>query len=208
MSRSVAYIATLVWIALIASGYGLIARYKATAGGIGAIPREWPRESRLRRSPNRMTLVMFVHPKCPCTRASLAELNAIMNTAPNRPVLQVAFLRPDDVDSNWVNTDTWEMAGGIPGAERFVDEGGREAARFGAQTSGHLLVYDARGRVRFSGGITGSRGHQGMSVGRQTVESLLRGGSAAFEIHAVFGCALNQPDACSTEGRSVRHGAR
>jgi hypothetical protein len=43
---------------------------------------------------------------------------------------------------------------------------------------------------RYTGGITGSRGHEGDNVGRQTVERIVAGSTDLDRAHAVFGCAL------------------
>ena len=50
-------------------------------------------------------------------------------------------------------------ASAIPGVIVTPDVGGRIAARLGAKTSGHVLVYDENGVLKFSGGITAARGH-------------------------------------------------
>jgi hypothetical protein len=70
------------------------------------------------------------------------------------------------------------------------DTDGREAALFGAKTSGQVLVYDGTGRLRFSGGITGGRSHSGDNPGRARVEALLLSGTLDRPISPVFGCAL------------------
>ncbi len=75
------------------------------------------------------------------------------------------------------------------GAARSIDLTG-EAARFGARTSGFVVVYDATGSLRYAGGITGSRGHAGDNVGRRTVERILAGESERDLDHPVFGCGL------------------
>ena len=49
------------------------------------------------------------------------------------------------------------------------DDDGAEARRFGAETSGQTLLYDARGALAFSGGITGARGHAGDNAGRASL---------------------------------------
>jgi hypothetical protein len=71
-----------------------------------------------------------------------------------------------------------------------IDEAGREAARFGATTSGHVLLYDRGGRLRFSGGITASRGHVGDNAGRAALLGLLIHGETERERTPVFGCPL------------------
>jgi hypothetical protein len=60
--------------------------------------------------------------------------------------------------------------------EVFVDDGGVEAKRFGASTSGETMLYDESGDIQFHGGITGARGHEGDNAGRRRVLELLRKG--------------------------------
>ena len=66
------------------------------------------------------------------------------------------------------------------------------AGRFGALTSGHALLYDAGGRLRFSGGLTAGADTRATAPGstsvrgRSTDVSSCSGGAAA----SVFGCAL------------------
>ncbi len=67
---------------------------------------------------------------------------------------------------------------------------GREALRFGAATSGQTLLYDASGRLLFSGGITPARGHAGDNDGSDALLELLSGGSGRHHQTPVFGCSL------------------
>src|SRR5882724_2829016 len=84
----------IVWAAVVAGGLKLVADYKTTAGAARPAPARWPRESRLEPASGRETLVIFVHPKCACTRASLTELNIIINASAARARTIVVFLRP------------------------------------------------------------------------------------------------------------------
>ena len=72
----------LAWTAAVFTGLALVWRYKATPGAEADAPRTWPAASSVRHVPGRPTLVMFAHPKCPCTRASLDELATL--TSRNR----------------------------------------------------------------------------------------------------------------------------
>jgi len=65
-----------------------------------------------------------------------------------------------------------------------------EARRFGVETSGQTLLYDAGGRLIFSGGITGSRGHAGDNAGEAALVALLTSGQADRRATSVFGCPL------------------
>jgi hypothetical protein len=72
------------------------------------------------------------------------------------------------------------------------DDGGVEAARFGAHTSGAVLLYDAGGKLAFNGGITLARGHAGDSPGAERIAALVSGGVPALAAAPVFGCALEE----------------
>ena len=65
-----------------------------------------------------------------------------------------------------------------------------EAARFGVATSGHTLVYDAPGRLLFSGGLTAARGREGEAKSARRIAALLTTGKADRDVSPVFGCAL------------------
>jgi hypothetical protein len=167
----------------------VVADYSRKEGPQGTAPAHFPASSTIAPTPGASTLVLFVHPKCPCSRATLSELNAVMNAPTPRVSAFVVFIRPNGVEPGWERTDTWNRAGEIPHTARIVDVDGAEARRFGALTSGQVVVYDPRGNLEFSGGITDSRGHAGDNVGRRAVLAAL-GGSASDRTHAVFGCPV------------------
>lgn len=75
----------------------------------------------------------------------------------------------------------------------MIDDNGAEANRFHAATSGQTLLYDAAGRLLFSGGITGSRGHSGDNAGQTAIVSLVNSGAAELTETSVFGCPLFEP---------------
>jgi hypothetical protein len=186
-----------VWSCLVLAGIKWISDYKTAPGAQESAPLEWPPQSGLSSQAGHSTLVMFVHPKCPCSRASLSELDTIINADRSDASAFVVFLRPEGVTNDWEHTDTWETAVHIPRTTTVVDPGGLEAKRFGALTSGHVVLYDEGGRLRFSGGITGSRAHAGDNVGRQTVLDLLARVPTPWHDHAVFGCPVDAPPPAS-----------
>src|SRR5712691_5642885 len=63
-----------------------------------------------------------------------------------------------------------------------------------APTSGQTVLYDSQGRLLFSGGITGSRGHSGDNAGRSSIVSLVNAGVADQKETIVFGCPLFNPN--------------
>jgi hypothetical protein len=73
------------------------------------------------------------------------------------------------------------------------DGGGVEARRFRVATSGHVLLYDVRGLLIFSGGITAARGHRGDSYGRAAVHDRILNPEGTRSGSPVFGCPLAAP---------------
>jgi hypothetical protein len=102
----------------------------------------------------------------------------------------VLVYRPREFDPGWARTDVWAAAERIPGVRVREDVDGAEASLFGAATSGQVLLYDAGGRLRFSGGLTNARGHVGESPAYAQIAALVEGRGAAYATARVFGCAL------------------
>jgi hypothetical protein len=190
MSRGRTVCLFAAWLATIAAGQGVIFHYQWEAAATREPADAWPRGSGLVRDGQRPTLVMFVHPHCPCTRASLAELTAILTRCNGKLACRLVFVRPPEFASGWEQTDLWQMAKRFPGVEVVVDSAGDEARKFRAQTSGETFLYDAQGGLLFHGGITQSRGHEGDSSGRQAIISFVESGSAECSRTEVYGCAL------------------
>jgi hypothetical protein len=183
-------VALVLWLGAVLGGFYLLLEYKATAGEIAGAPARWPRSTAATRAEGRPTLVMFAHPHCPCTRASVAELERLVARFPQISS-RVFFLKPEDLPGGWEQTDLWRTASAIPGAQAIRDDEGHEAGRFVALTSGFTAVYDANGDLLFSGGLTSSRGHEGDSFGVRRIASLLTTGTADRRDSPVFGCALH-----------------
>lgn len=187
----------ILWLALIIAGLSYVSNYENTAGAAAvSAPRQFPAESSLERAPDRPTLVMLVHPHCPCTRASLGELELLMAQTNNRARAYVLFLKPADFADDWVQTDTWQTASAIPGVTVVQDTDGREAQLFGGATSGQVYLYDSGGKMLFQGGITSARGHAGDNEGRAALTALLNGEPPAQIETAVYGCPLFNKNAC------------
>ncbi|HEV2903990.1 MAG TPA: hypothetical protein VGW32_03035 [Pyrinomonadaceae bacterium] len=147
----------------------------------------------------RHSLVMLAHPKCPCTRASVEELSKLMTNCAGRVNAYLLFVTPKSAPRDWYKTDLWSSAARIPDVTVIVDQDGNEASRFGALTSGQVVLYDLNGRLIFSGGITSSRGHVGDNLGRSAIESLILNNSATTSTSRVFGCPLFNAFECPVE---------
>ena len=155
-----------------------------------AVPSRWPAETRLQAAPGRASLILFGHPQCPCTRATLAELARLMDRYGDRLDAWVLFATPSGAAGEVSRTDLWSSAERIPGVHVLRDEDGAEAARFGAATSGTVALY-RDGKLLFNGGITPARGHEGDSFGKERLVSLLTTGKADRNDAPVFGCSLS-----------------
>ena len=182
-----------IWLCLAAAGLSVLWQYDNAPGDAANPPRSWPSSSSLTRATDTPTLVMLAHPQCSCTRASLAELTEVLARAQVRPKTIVVFLKPATFGEGWEQTDLWRTATRLPNVSVVRDDDGREARAFGAATSGQTLLYDKRGALLFSGGVTGARAHQGDNAGRQSLVALLNGGHSPGQETSVFGCPLFTP---------------
>jgi hypothetical protein len=180
-------LAVAVWVSVVATGFGVVWRYAAHPGAPSQAPARWPSESRLRRA-DAATLLMFVHPRCVCSRASLADLGRLL--ARVQVNATVVFVHPAGLPRQ--DGDLRQIAARLP-ATLVDDDGGVESRRFGATTSGATLLFDAHGRLLFAGGLTDVRGHEGNSFGEERMVALLTGREADRRDTPVFGCALEDP---------------
>jgi hypothetical protein len=183
----------VVWLLAVAAGMRIMQKYELTAGAPGDPPTRWPAESRLPRKTGLPTIVVIAHPKCPCTRATIGELAIIMTRLHNSASADIVFVRPQGTPNDWDDTDLRRSAAAIPGVTVSSDLNEVEASLFGAQVSGQTMLYDAAGKLEFSGGITASRGHAGDNLGRSSIVSFVTTGSADHTRTPVFGCALSAP---------------
>ena len=183
-------IAFVLWLAVVGGGTIEMTRYSNSPGSTGQAPARWPADSQIPLDASRPTLIMFAHPRCPCTRASLGELAMLLAQFPRKINAHVVFLKPSDTVANWEKSDLWRTASSIPDVTVYTDNAGTEARRFHAETSGQTLLYDRSGALQFQGGITLARGHGGDNPGRTALQDLLREGRPSRVTTPVFGCSL------------------
>lgn len=193
--RPLAVLAVVLWGLAVTAGtlYGLW--YETTPAVTTGAISHWPESSTCHLSAEVPTLLMFVHPRCPCSRASLNELAILMTHCQGKVDAQVMFLRPSSAGEEWARTDLWETAERTPGVTPRGDFDGAEHRRFGATASGEVFLFQRDGTLLFHGGITSGRGHAGDNPGRSSLERLLLAGDSALGSTPVFGCQLECPDA-------------
>ena len=178
------------WFAAICFGSVALLRYENRPSEANVALGRWPSQSKLSLNENLPTLILFGHPKCPCTRATLGELSLLIARCSKKVAATVIFTKPADVGDKWVDTDLWRSAEAIPGVTVLRDDSGSEARRFGAVTSGEVMLYARDGRLLFHGGITDARGHSGDNEGRAAIVLLLEGKPCNTTTTPVFGCRL------------------
>jgi hypothetical protein len=206
--RSLIWIgAFILWLGSAGTGLFWLMAYDNTPGAIADAPADWPADSALTRDPAAPTLVMLAHPRCDCTRASLGELDELLARVKVKPRTFVVFIKPGGAGGDWEQSGTGERAKQIPGITVVRDDDGAEARRFGVHTSGQTFLYDAGGRLLYSGGTTGSRGKSGDNAGRADLVALVDGARRSRATQPVFGCPLFSSSSTSTvraQGRGER----
>ncbi len=184
----------LLWAALLVAGFAAVELETNSPGELGNAPARWPAESAIPRAAGKSTLVMFLHPHCPCSDASIAELERVAARVGAPCEVVVVLVVPPASPAGWEQTRLWRRVSGMPGTTVFTDYNGAEARRFGALTSGVSMVYDAAGALAFHGGVTPARGHEGDNAGKASAECCLRGDEPRDHSSCVYGCPLEGAD--------------
>ena len=162
-----------LWLASATGGLWVLWAYDNKPGTAANPSPRWPATSRLAPASDGPTLVLFAHPQCSCSPASLGELAELLARVRTRPRTYVVFLKPSGVADGWERTALWQTAAQIENVTVVRDDDGLEAQRFSAATSGQTFLYDSRGVLQFSGGITSARGHAGDNAGRTALIALV-----------------------------------
>jgi hypothetical protein len=188
--------ATAAWLIATAAGMAWSVAYTQTPGDTATTPLTWPGGEAIGRTAGRATLVLALHPACVCSQATLEQIDRLGASHPGALDVVVLLAAYDGLP------DGADVIGPALARRRHIrrldDRGAAIARRFGALTSGHAVLYDAGGRLRFSGGLTRGRGESGDSRPfvflRDWAAGARPAGVATFD---VFGCALAAHEARS-----------
>lgn len=178
----------VAWLAAISAGWAIATNYSQQPGEAGRALLQQP--AGIPSFTSEYQLVMFVHPHCPCSAASVRELARLMSESGESLQACVVFSRPTSKDDAWAQTSLWVEANRIPRVTTKIDAGGMLTEVCGAATSGTVQLYDASGHLRFQGGLTAARGHEGDNTGKAAVLAMVRGQHIQTTVTPVFGCAL------------------
>ncbi len=193
--------AVLVWAIAVTAGFAWHLDYARTPGDTGNPPDAWPDHLAVERRAGGQTLLVALHPRCPCSRATLDALRCVDAAAGSSADIIFLVSEPEAPSAEWaVDRASLGLSDDFSGARVVRDRGGALSARFGLRTSGHVLAYDADGRLWFSGGVTPLRGEAGPCFGR---DRLIAGFASPLDASAlptraspVFGCPLISPSNC------------
>jgi hypothetical protein len=194
----------LGWLIAIGFGFTRIFTYANIPGKSAQPLPQWPEGATLSRSKDLATLVIFAHPHCPCSEASLGELEKLMPRIVGKAKSYVVFYKPQNKTEEWVQDSLWKKAQSIPSVTALIDEAGIEAARFDAKTSGQTFLYSPEGNLVFQGGITAQRGHMGDNDGQLAILSYFKQENPSktpqrqLAQTPVFGCSLKNPERAKT----------
>lgn len=187
------HVVVATWLGMLGTGLGLLIHHGNVAGAVGRVaPRLAPElANALQWAQTRPLLVLCAHPQCPCLDSTLGELQ---RAVASRPLdLCVVTFVPTVPPASWDPAAVDALHRALPEARHLTDPDGSLATRLGAATSGHVLLYDTTGGLRFSGGVTGGRGHRGDNAAVRTLAQVLgdlgRSGADSATT-AVFGCPL------------------
>jgi hypothetical protein len=190
MARSPSLFFLATWVIATAGGLSAMLVWQNTPAPGSVAATAWPTNFPLRLDANAANLVMVVHPKCPCSRASFSELVKVMTRAVAPMRVAVLFYKPAEEPETWVEGSLYSAAKTIPGLQVLSDPDGKWAAQLGAIASGHVFLFSKQGSLLFNGGITAGRGHEGENPGSEAILALLSGGAPGFPSTRTFGCAV------------------
>ncbi|RKH34648.1 hypothetical protein D7Y13_12755 [Corallococcus praedator] len=188
-----------LWLAASALGTGLMWSHASAAGPAATPPSHLPELLAPVRGPGAWSLLVFLHPQCPCSRATLTELGKLTAHAGGRLATRVFVWAPSEAPPDFVRSELWTRAQALPGVEVVADVDGKAARELGARTSGQVVLFSPEGEERFSGGITPARGHEGDSAGSLAIRALVGSQVPGSPAAPVFGCALETPPRPSGE---------
>jgi hypothetical protein len=196
ISRIVPASMTVLWAVAIVVGSWSMLRHEFAAATPALPVHDLPPElARLVPERKPLTLVLAVHPECPCTAASLEQLERLLAQNPDRIQTIVLFWTDQGEFSAPAVRQSryWKRLAALPHVTLVPDSDGATAASLGAVVSGSLVAFDAEGRARFHGGLTASRGHAGSSRGLEFLQAIVEGKASPDVCSApAFGCELQE----------------
>lgn len=178
------------WCVAVSYCWGRLAHYGLSPGSLRCPPRLDQLDVPIARSGNSHLLVMALHPKCPCSRASIGELEKLLSRFHDQLTCALLIYRPVNAPDDWLQTDLAVSARRLPRTRTYTDVGGRMSDKLGMYTSGSTVLYSPASEPEYWGGITAARGHSGDNPGSDAIAAVLRGYPTVVASQPVFGCQI------------------
>lgn len=183
----------VAWLLTILIGFGTLTKYEFTPAESAAassssrtdVARRTPAEPSVAKG---WTLTVALHPKCICSPATLTQIEWIVAAHPELDVQFLVF-HSESHSAEWHNTKLVQRARKL-GGQLLEDWDGQLAHEEGLPVSGATYLTDPAGKVRFRGGLTNGRGHEGLSIGTKSIETLLIGGETEVTVTPAYGCEV------------------
>ena len=180
----------MLWLGVLVLSFACLFRYEFAGAAPAGVPSLLPTAFSEYHVSERPTLLFFLHPRCPCTAAGIAELNRVLSDYPKTFHTTILFPSPPGAPDDWVAGANYEAASHLPGARLDTDDDALLSELLQITTSGTALVYDRHGALQFHGGLTASRGHEGANYGAQAIREIAQGKRPTQSVTPVFGCRL------------------
>lgn len=186
--------ALTLWATAAIAGSVVLAVHASTAGESASAPATRPITAK-------PLLQVFLHPKCPCSSATVEELARLTGRCGDRLAIEAIVFQPETKADDWADTAIVQSVTAIPGVTVRPDPGAVLMHQSGVKTSGQALLYGADGRLLFNGGLTASRGHAGDNAGVDAIIDQIFAGTSATKQTPVFGCGI---EAASSSVQAVK----
>lgn len=202
----------IVWLVVVTGATIVQFRYETTPAQVLAAPERWPVLPELKLEPGHAVVLMALHPRCPCSAASIEQLQECVRSMDNRIDLIILESMPAGAKPEWTDSALCRQIKALSRAKLIIDTDGTLASAFGLTTSGQVVAYDSAGELRFNGGLTAARGVEGNNPSSETFRELLAqmllndssvavsGSETGIHIRPllppVFGCKLVAGDKC------------
>lgn len=180
-----------LWIFVILAGVSALARFAYVPGDAANAPKSWPILTRLPAPANRPEILVFLHPKCGCSQATLRNLETMLPEIGEKAVVKLVLNDLGD-PKLLEESRAFSTAKTLKNITLVVDHNGFETNAFEVKTSGQVMLYDESGRLVFAGGLTPFRGHEGVSEGELSIVKWLNQRDMTWKTTSVFGCAMKE----------------
>lgn len=142
---------------ILACGFaGFAMNFKSCFSTNNAAAIKWPKFARLARAEQVPTLIVFLHPHCYNSTATMDELQKVLPALKGRVQVYLTIYAPEQMGDAWIKRGVWRQALKMPNVNLYLDKNGEDSELFGAQSSGEAFLYDTSGELVFHGGLTKS----------------------------------------------------